>query len=68
MHQPTSDHWSAIKLLLRYLYGTIDHGIMLHHHSNLALHAFSDVDWAGNIDDFTSTSAYLVYLGRNPIS
>ena len=51
-----------------YLCGTIDHGIMLHRHSNLALHAFSNVDWAGNKDDFTFTSAYLVYLGRNPIS
>ncbi|KAE8677983.1 hypothetical protein F3Y22_tig00111463pilonHSYRG00129 [Hibiscus syriacus] len=36
--------------------------------SPLALHAFSDVDWAGNKDDFTSTSAYIVYLGHNPIS
>ena len=67
-HQPTSNSWSVVKHLLRYLCGTIDHVIMLHCHSNLALYAFSDADWAGNTDDFTSTSAYLVYLGRNPIS
>lgn len=29
---------------------------------------FFDAEWAGNKDDYTSTSAYLVYLGRNPIS
>ena len=68
MHQPTSDHWSAVKHLLCYLYGIIDHGIILYRHSNLALYAFSDADWAGNKDDYTSTGAYLVYLGRNPIS
>ncbi|KAK0593440.1 hypothetical protein LWI29_036649 [Acer saccharum] len=34
----------------------------------VSLHAFSDADCAGNKDDFSSTSAHIVYLGRNPIS
>ncbi|RVW74760.1 Retrovirus-related Pol polyprotein from transposon RE1 [Vitis vinifera] len=68
MHQPTSDHWNAVKRLLRYLCGTLDHDITLRRTSPLALHAFSDSDWAGNKDDFTSTSAYIIYLGHNPIS
>ncbi|KAL6323519.1 hypothetical protein AAG906_039096 [Vitis piasezkii] len=33
---------------------------------NLTLHP--DADWVGNKDDYTSTSAYIVYLGRHPIS
>ncbi|RVW35994.1 Retrovirus-related Pol polyprotein from transposon RE1 [Vitis vinifera] len=68
MHQPTSDHWNAVKRLLRYLCGTLDHGITLCRTTPLALHAFSNSDWAGNKDDFTSTSAYIIYLGHNPIS
>ncbi|KAK0576361.1 hypothetical protein LWI29_016072 [Acer saccharum] len=28
----------------------------------------SDADWAGNKDDYSSTSAFVVYLGCNPIS
>ncbi|RVW67828.1 Retrovirus-related Pol polyprotein from transposon RE1 [Vitis vinifera] len=33
---------------------------------NLTLH--SDADWACNKDDYTSTSAYIVYLSHHPIS
>ena len=68
MHKPTTEHWTAVKRLLRYLCGTLHHGITLRRPSSLALHAFSDADWAGNKDDFTSTSAYIVYLGSNPVS
>lgn len=34
----------------------------------LVLHAFSDANWAGNKDDWTPISVYVVYLGKNPIS
>ena len=30
--------------------------------------AYTDADWAGNQDDYTSTSAYVLYLGSTPIS
>jgi histone deacetylase 1/2 len=68
MHTPTTDHWSFVKRLLRYLCGTINDGLQIHRRSPLNLHAYSNADWAGNKDDFSSTSAYVIYLGRNPIS
>lgn len=68
MHQPTIDHWQAAKRVLRYLAGTITHGIFLHADSPLTLHAFSDADWAGDTDDYVSTNAYIIYLGKNLIS
>nr|DAD45035.1 TPA_asm: hypothetical protein HUJ06_003265 [Nelumbo nucifera] len=68
MHRPMSEHWNAAKRLLRYLCGTLTHGLFLPKENPLSLHAFSDADWAGNKDDYTSTSAYIVYLGRHPIS
>ena len=48
MHCPTSAHWSCVKRLLRYLASTIQHGLFLCKNSPLHLHAFFDVDWAGN--------------------
>ena len=60
MHCPTTPHWAAVKHLLRYLRGTIHHGLFLHQNSPL-FHGFSDADWAGNTDDRTSTSAHVVF-------
>ncbi|KAF2322645.1 hypothetical protein GH714_026508 [Hevea brasiliensis] len=65
---PTVNHWAAVKRVIRYLIGTIDKGLQFHHHSSLVLHAFSDSDWGGDKDDRSSTLAYVVFLGKNPIS
>ena len=68
MHRLTSDHWTAIKCLFQYLCGTSNHGLVLYYNYSFFLHAFSNVDWASNRDEFTSTSAHIFYLGCNPIS
>ncbi|KAJ9547961.1 hypothetical protein OSB04_020504 [Centaurea solstitialis] len=68
MHMPTDEHWVLVKRILRYLCGTLNKGLLLYRDSPLALHAFSDADWAGNKDNYASTGAYLVYLGRNLVS
>ena len=44
MHSPSEIHWQALKRLLRYLKGTIYHGLFLNRHSTLDLTAFSDSD------------------------
>jgi hypothetical protein len=75
MHKPTIEHWALVKHLLRYLCGTPDLGLQLYCDSPLSLHAFSDTlhvysdtYWVGDPDHFSSIGAYIVYLGRNPIS
>lgn len=68
MHKPTSDHWQALKRVLRYLSGTLTHGIFLRRDNSTNLHAFSDADWAGDSDDYVSTNAYIVYIGSHPVS
>ncbi|XP_019098383.1 PREDICTED: uncharacterized protein LOC109131670, partial [Camelina sativa] len=68
MHQPSTDHWTAVKRVLRYLAVTLDHGILLTRGTNRCLHAYTDADWAGDSDDYVSTNGYIVYLGQHPIS
>ena len=58
MHVPSEHHWGAIKLLLHYLNGMRSLGIRLLENTFLTLHGFSNVDWASNPDDRTSTSAF----------
>uniref|UniRef100_A0A2N9JAR7 Reverse transcriptase Ty1/copia-type domain-containing protein n=1 Tax=Fagus sylvatica TaxID=28930 RepID=A0A2N9JAR7_FAGSY len=68
MHKPTQTHWIATKRLLRYLKQTIFHSIQISKSGLPLLTTFSDADWAGNVDDRTSTSAYISFLGSTPIS
>ncbi|XP_048134074.1 disease resistance protein RPV1-like [Rhodamnia argentea] len=68
MHKPNDTHWTAAKRLLRYLKSTIFHGLHLRRDTTPTLHAYSDADWAGNSDDRTSTSGFIIYIGANPIS
>lgn len=68
MHQPTEDHWQATKRILRYLSGTATHGIYFSATNSLSLHAFSNADWGGDSDDYVSTNAYIIYLGKHPVS
>lgn len=68
IHHPTTTHWQAAKRVLRYLAGTMTHGIYLQAANTPTLHAFSDADWAGDSDDYVSTNAYVIYLGKHVIS
>ena len=68
MHAHIVQHWGALKRLMRFLLGTSHDGLLLRHDSPLNLHAFTDVDWAGDKDLYRSTTGYIVYLGSNPIS
>ncbi|KAL6293121.1 hypothetical protein ACE6H2_001263 [Prunus campanulata] len=61
MHTPTEPHFAAVKRVLRYLAGTLTHGI--HFTSgDVHLQAYSDADWAGDVNDRRSTTGYVVFL------
>ncbi|RVW21952.1 Retrovirus-related Pol polyprotein from transposon RE1 [Vitis vinifera] len=63
-------HWKAVKRILRYLAGTLHHGLHLQHSSNsyLNITGFYDADWASDVDDRHSTSGYCLFLGPNLVS
>ncbi|KAF2296275.1 hypothetical protein GH714_037211 [Hevea brasiliensis] len=50
------------------LSGTQWYGLLLTPSSNLDIHAYSDADWASNLDDRKSTSGYVIFMGSNLIS
>ncbi|GJX48354.1 putative RNA-directed DNA polymerase [Tanacetum coccineum] len=84
MHAQTENHWSAVKQILRYLHGTVEHGMLICRSSgstlqaftdvlwkgdpDTSLEAFSDADWARDSHDRRSTGGFAIYLGSNLIS
>ncbi|XP_065622890.1 uncharacterized mitochondrial protein AtMg00810-like [Quercus suber] len=55
---PRSTHYAAILRILRYLKGTLFHGLFYSAQSPLILCVFSDADWVGDPTDCRSTTGY----------
>ncbi|CAN1749024.1 Retrovirus-related Pol polyprotein from transposon TNT 1-94 [Linum perenne] len=68
MHSPTTTHWQAVKRILRYLNGTLDHCLHFRSTSSTTLLAYSDAGWVSDPDDSRSKYGYAVYHGPNLIS
>ncbi|GKD60093.1 ribonuclease H-like domain-containing protein [Tanacetum coccineum] len=58
MHDPRDPHFAALKHILRYVRGTVDHGLQLHVSSTAQLTAYTHADWAGYPVTRRSTSEY----------
>ncbi|KAH9711302.1 retrovirus-related pol polyprotein from transposon RE1 [Citrus sinensis] len=65
---PTEKHWIACKKILRYLKATEDYGLLFKAGDEMRITAYTDADWACDVDDRKSVGAYCVYLGQNLIS
>nr|GEX49969.1 ribonuclease H-like domain-containing protein [Tanacetum cinerariifolium] len=65
MHDPREPHFNALKRILRYIRGTLDHGLQLYASSTSQLVAYSDADWVGYPTTRRSTSGYCVFLSDN---
>ncbi|GKA72404.1 hypothetical protein Tco_0778620 [Tanacetum coccineum] len=68
MHDPRDPYFTALKRILRYVRGTIDHGLQLYVSSTSQLTAYTDADWAGCPVTRRSTSGYCKFLGDNFLS
>ncbi|XP_026420270.1 uncharacterized protein LOC113316270 [Papaver somniferum] len=68
MHDSYEEHWELVKRILRYLKHTVEYGLAIRKPTDLSLHAYSDSDWEGNLDDRRSTSGYCIHFGGNLIS
>ncbi|PKU63096.1 Retrovirus-related Pol polyprotein from transposon TNT 1-94 [Dendrobium catenatum] len=67
MKNPTNAHFEGLKRLLRYVHGTLHHGLPLYRDKPI-LRSYADSDWAGDPADRKSTSGYCNFLGSSLIS
>jgi hypothetical protein len=69
MERSTTEHQQAVKRIIRYIAGTLDHGL---HYPRCPWAAdfirYSDSDHAGDIDTSKSTSEILFFLGKCLVS
>ncbi|MED6175812.1 hypothetical protein PIB30_116826 [Stylosanthes scabra] len=57
-----------VKRILQFIQGTADQGIYFTKCTDFKLLAFSDANWASDLDDRRSTTGYCIYLRANLIS
>ena len=66
--QPTKQHWTAVKRILRYLRSTPNYGLLYDGHGLRECVGYSDADWAGDVNDYKSTSGYVFQMGGTAVS
>jgi hypothetical protein len=68
MSQSRQTHWIVAKHVLRYLRGTIGHGLRYTSSINMRLQGYTDSDWARSAVDKKSTSGGCFTLGSAMVS
>jgi hypothetical protein len=69
MQRPTTEHRHAVKRIIRYVAGTLDHGLYyLRCPGEAHLVGYSDSDHADDIDTNKSTSGILFFFGKCLVS
>jgi hypothetical protein len=69
MQRPTTEHQQAMKRIIRYVVGTLDHGLYYPMCPGKAhLIRYSDNDHIGDIDTSKSTSRILFFFGKCLVS
>ena len=66
--KPSTDHWSLVKRLLRYIKGTSNYGLLFLKQCSDECVGFTDADWAGNLENRKSTSGYCFIMNGSCIS
>eukprot|EP00253_Pinus_taeda_P015824 PITA_15824 len=60
---PKEAHLQAVKRIFKYLQGTQNYGLWYPIDTNLTLHAYTDADWVGSVDNRKSTSGGAFFMG-----
>ena len=68
MEPPKEKHWQVAKIILRYVNGAKEYGVLYSSTDNFKLIRYTESDWDRSIDDRKSTSGYVFHLGSGAIS
>ena len=60
---PKQSHLLVVKIILRYLKGNPDFGLWYPKSTTLTVTTYTDVDWAGSVDDPKSASGNAFFMG-----
>ena len=65
---PTENHLMVVKRIIRYLKGTEEYGLYYKKNEKFELRAYTDADWARNINDRKTTSRGAFFLGKRLVT
>ena len=65
---PRENHLMAVKRIMRYLKGKKDYGLYQKKKEKFKFRAYTNVDWARNIDDRKSTNGGEFFLGKRLVT
>lgn len=68
LDSPADKHFQMGKRIMRYVKGTITHGLYFSYQTKSTLVGYSDVDWAHCIETRRSTYVYSIFFGGNLVS
>jgi hypothetical protein len=70
MEAPDKEHWAMVKRIVRYIAGTIHHGLTYKKNdsSDLSLLGFTDSDHSGDLVHRRSISGVIFYIGSNLVT
>ncbi|CAA0841467.1 cysteine-rich RLK (RECEPTOR-like protein kinase) 8 [Striga hermonthica] len=68
MDAPRNTHYSAVLHILRYMKGTLLHGLHFLARSSLTFSGYSDADWVGDPTDRRSITGYCFFMDDSLVS
>lgn len=64
---PKQKHWAAIKRVMRYIQGTLEIGLMYTKSEELEVTAYSDADFAADLQNRRSITGCIVFISNGPV-
>ena len=65
---PKETHVTAVKIIFKYLKGSLEYGLWYPKIQYFNLKSFTDVDWEGSVDDRKRTNGATFFLGNCLVS